>query len=108
MEQSLAIDPVSRFLAALRDCHSDMVEVFTRGQCYSLFLLLRTVWPDAEAWFSKIEGHVYIKIDGAFYDIRGKHFRPPADLKRLDHKNGDRPHRWGGRDKFRMSLDQTS
>ena len=93
---------VQRFLSALRDTHPDMVDVFTKGRCYSLFELMRTVWPQARAHYSAIECHVYVDIDGSIFDIRGRHFKPPADLDLLDHRRGDKPHRWGKRDARRI------
>ncbi len=90
------------FLAALRSAHPDMVDLFRKGQCYSLFLVVRTIWPQAQALYSAIEGHVYFEIDGKTYDIGGRAYRLPDDLAPLEHKRGDPPHRWGGRDRRRL------
>lgn len=95
---------VIRFLDALRASHQDMETVFTQGQCYNLFLLMRTVWPEAKAFYSMAEGHVYVEVGGAFFDIRGRHFSPPKDLAQLNHQRGDRPHRWGKRDPRRLPI----
>lgn len=94
---------VTLFLAELRASHPDMVALFTRGRCYSLFLIMRRVWPQAEAYYSEEEGHVYVKISGAFFDIRGRHFSVPKDLVRLNHRGRDKPHRWGKRDSRRLT-----
>lgn len=94
---------ITRVLDTLRDTHPDMADMFLHGRCYSLFLLLRLFWPQAQAYYSKLEGHVYVAIDGAIFDIRGRHLAPPLDLDLLDHRNGDRPHRWGKRDHRRLS-----
>ncbi|TNE43414.1 MAG: hypothetical protein EP341_11370 [Sphingomonadales bacterium] len=93
-----------QFLSTLRDAHPDMVDLFTKGQCYSLFLIMRTIWPSAEALHSQSECHVYVMIDGMIYDIRGKHLKPPADLAPINYSRGDKPHRWGPRDKRRFVL----
>ena len=84
-------DPVERVLDAIRRVER---ERFLNGHCYSLFLILRAIWSDAECHYSEDEGHVYTKINGKFYDIRGKHVNVPEDLKPLDHKQSYRPHRW--------------
>lgn len=94
---------VTRFLDALRASHQDMEAMYTQGQCYNLFLLLRTVWPQAQAFYSMAEGHVYVKIGGAFFDIRGRQFSLPKDLAPLNHRRDDKPHRWGKRDARRLT-----
>lgn len=97
-------DPIERLLAALRSGWPHMVPLFTQGQCLTMFHALRAIYPQAEAWYSRIEGHVYTKIDGRFYDIRGRHLRTPADLEPLDWRHGDRPHRWPKRDMRILTL----
>ncbi len=87
-----------RLLAELRATHPDIEDLFRFGQCYALWKIVRTVFPGAECLYSMTEGHVYIRLDGRLYDIRGHHLRGPADLEPLDHRRGDRPHRWGKRD----------
>ena len=39
------------------------------GNCYQFYEILKTIFPDAEPYEN---GHVLTKIDGEFYDIRGK------------------------------------
>lgn len=97
-------DPIERFLASLRSGWPDMVPLFMQGQCLTMFLALRAIHPQAEAWYSFREGHVYTKIDGRFYDIRGRHLRLPTDLHLLDWKHGDKPHRWPKRDMRILAL----
>ena len=72
------------------------------GRCYSFFLILRSVFPEAEPWYSKTEGHVFTRIEDRFYDIRGLHLRAPKDIEPLDHQNGHKPHRWGKVDPRRL------
>ena len=91
-----------QFLDMLRAAHPDMQWMFTHGQCYNLWRIVRTVFPEANCLYSTEEGHVYIEYQGQLYDIRGKHVRGPKDLKPLDHQKRDKPHRWGGRDTRRL------
>lgn len=49
---------------------------FTRGGCFHLYLMLLEVFPEAEPYYSFVEGHVYTKIGVGFYDIKGKHRNP--------------------------------
>jgi len=66
-------NPIERFLARLRDVHPIMLYIYQRGGCYELFLMLREIWPEAEAWYAEAEGHIYTKIGNHWYDIRGQH-----------------------------------
>jgi hypothetical protein len=63
---------VERFLATLRDSVPDAVNVFTTGNCFKLYLLLRTIYPQARPYYRIAAGHVYTEIDGDYYDIEGK------------------------------------
>jgi len=93
-------------LAALREAHPDMQSLFLEGQCYNLWRIVRTVFPEAGCLYSMAEGHVYIGYQGKVYDIRGKHVRAPLDLQPFDHRCRDKPHRWGARDQRRLEQEQ--
>lgn len=88
-----------KLIDAIKSSHPSMERLYREGQCYNFFRIIRSVRPTAVAWYSMSEGHVYTQVGRAFYDIRG--YRPyiPADLHVLDHRHGDRPHRWGKRDR---------
>lgn len=79
------------FLSELRDV-PEMEELFLHGNCYRLWKIVRTIWPDARPMHDPIDGHVYIELWGKIYDIRGRNLRPPK-LEPLDHTR--RPDRWG-------------
>lgn len=57
-------------IAAIRDLHSKMVPICTRGSCMRFHLVLRKLYPVAECWFNI--DHVITKIGGRFYDITGQ------------------------------------
>lgn len=99
---------IERLLSELRDAHPDMTEVFQTGSCFNLFKILRVFFPEAQAHYSRIEGHVYVEIDGAFYDIRGKHLMLPPDLAPLDFRTGHRPHRWKNPSQRRAPMTELS
>jgi len=90
-------DALERLLHELRNTHPQMQNLFLEGKCYNLWLIVRTVFPDAQCWYSKVQGHVYIKYNKKFYDIRGKRLKwsLPDDLQPLDHREWHQPHRWG-------------
>lgn len=97
-----APDRIDVALASLRDGWPDMVDLFMRGQCLTLAMMLRGFFPEAAIMYSRGEGHVYTDIGGRLYDIRGRHSRAPDDLAPLDFAHGDRPHRWAKRDARRL------
>ena len=85
---------ILNFLSALRDTDPvGMVEIYTKGKCYHIFLILKTIFPQAECWYSRGQGHIYTKINSNFYDIKGIHYKLPKDIEKLCHKVGHRPHR---------------
>ena len=88
---------ILRLLAALRGAHEHMEAIFLRGSCYELYLILRVIHPDAEPWLR--EGHVYTRIDGRFYDIRGQALLSAAEQRktRPGFVRTQRPHRWRDR-----------
>ena len=92
------------FLARLREAHPDMETIFRRGSCYHLWLIVREALPDVECWYDSNEGHVYLKHEGRFYDIRGRlNDTRGTNLAPLDHKRGHRPHRWSSASSSRLS-----
>ena len=56
----------------LRDTHPDFSHIFKNGGCYRFHKLVSCVFPEAEAYYDPIEGHVYTLIDGRFFDISGE------------------------------------
>lgn len=58
------------FLSVLRTLHPELENKCLRGSCFKLYLLLKEIWTDAEAWYDS--DHVITKIDDKFYDIRGE------------------------------------
>lgn len=100
----LGPDRIERAMSALRGGWPDMEALFMSGQCLTLALMLRSIWPDAEILYSRAEGHVYTRIDGRLYDIRGRHLVGPGDLAPLDWREGDRAHRWSRRDMRRLTV----
>jgi hypothetical protein len=61
---------ILNFITAVRESFGGSIAVYTMGNCYQFYEILKTIFPDAEAYESG--GHVWTKIDGKFYDIRGE------------------------------------
>jgi len=79
---------VLNLISTIRASFGASIAVYTCGNCYQLYEILKMVFPDAEAFESK-SGHVFTKIDGEFYDIRGKldinqPLIPITDSKRIE------------------------
>ena len=60
---------ILNIIAAIRQSHSCMVDVFTKGSCINLFEILHLIYPESEAYFNI--DHVITKIGGKYYDITG-------------------------------------
>lgn len=60
------------FIEELRSHRKDSVVAYTEGDCYKLYKLLKLVWPEAEAWYDFVKGHVLTQIGQTFYDIKGE------------------------------------
>ena len=62
---------LKQFLSVLRQAHPLMGKIFTQGGCYQLFEIIKAVFPDAEAFYDPVIGHVYTLHGGKYYDIKG-------------------------------------
>ncbi len=80
----------------LRESHPMMTRIFTNGSCYQLFLILKTVFPQAVCWYDPVIGHAYTEIDGRFYDITGRIYNLPQHAQPFCKENWPKhaPHRW--------------
>ena len=47
-----------------------MENIFLYGSCMNMFCILRTVYPNAKAWYNA--NHIITEIEGKFYDITGE------------------------------------
>jgi hypothetical protein len=88
-------DKIERFINLIRDTHSSIETIYCYGGCYQFFLILREMYPTAEAWYSWQEGHVYTKIGKYWYDIRGKYLKIDKDARKMGKDEFiRRPDRW--------------
>lgn len=58
------------FIKAIRESFSSSVVVYTYGNCYQFYEILKCVYSEAEAYYDG--NHVWTKIDGKYYDITGE------------------------------------
>lgn len=64
------MNKVEQFIATIRDSFIGSQQVYTEGSCYHFYLILKNVFPDAQAWYD--QDHIVTEIDGHFYDITGE------------------------------------
>ena len=64
------MNKVETFISRVRDSFIGSQQVYTEGSCYHFYLILKEVFPDAEAYFDA--DHIITKIDDKFYDITGE------------------------------------
>lgn len=69
-------------IATIRSAHSYMSEIFLYGSCLNFFCILKSIYPEAEAYFNV--DHVITRIDSRCYDITGavnaKGYKPITDF----------------------------
>ena len=82
-------------IALIRCSHPDMKEIFTKGSCWSMFLILKEIWPSSIAYYDRTGGHIITRIGESFYDICGliEEHKIPENLIRLPHPDF-RPWEW--------------
>ena len=61
---------VLEFIKTIRSSFGAAAAVYTMGNCYQFYEILKVVFPEAVAY--ETGGHVYTKIGDDFYDIKGK------------------------------------
>ena len=58
------------FITTIRSSFCSSIAIYTQGNCYQFYEILKVVFPNAEPYFDG--NHVWTKIDNDFYDITGK------------------------------------
>lgn len=59
-------------IEAIRSSFIGSEDVYTKGSCYQLHLILKAVYPQAKQWVLDSPLHIFTEIDGKFYDIYGE------------------------------------
>ena len=63
-------EKVLNFITTIRASFGGSIAIYTHGNCYQFYEILKQVFPEAEPY--DVGGHVWTKIDGKYYDIRDK------------------------------------
>jgi len=78
---------ILNFITTIRESFGSSISIYTMGNCYQFYEILKVVFTNSEPYFDG--NHVWTKIDGNFYDIRGKleivhkSLRPLIDTERI-------------------------
>lgn len=67
------------FIEALRKATGR--KMWTHGNCYQLYLILKTQYPEAIAYYNG--DHIYTEINGTMYDINGQHDKNDLNVYKL-------------------------
>lgn len=79
---------VLSFIKVLRRSFPDCSIVFRFGACYSLYLILKEVFPSAKAYFDdKERDHILTCIEGRYYDIQGETLKEIEGISPLTEKD---------------------
>ncbi len=60
------------FLDLLRESFVGSQEVYTQGSCYHVYLMLKSIFPQAVPYYMERPYHIVTEIEGKFYDIDGE------------------------------------
>ena len=60
---------ILNIISSIRNSHSKMEDIFLKGSCLNLYLILRNIFPEAVPYYNS--DHIITKIDDRFYDIKG-------------------------------------
>ena len=75
LREAMTCDVINNFLRTLRESDFYIEHIYTRGGCYQLYKILKTLWPEAQPYaLGKGKGmaHVATKICGLLWDISGE------------------------------------
>lgn len=57
-------------IEGIRNSFDTSVQTYTRGKCYKFYLILRSIFPHATAYYNS--DHIITKIRDKYYDITGE------------------------------------
>lgn len=65
-------EKILSFLKALKDSDFFIEYIYTRGGCYQLYNVLKSLWPSAQPYLGVHMAHVITKIGDCYFDIHGE------------------------------------
>lgn len=62
---------VLKFITTLRESDKYIETIYLNGGCYQFYLVLKSLYPEAEPFITPTKDHIVTYIGGVYYDIRG-------------------------------------
>ena len=69
-------------IKAIRESFGASISVYTMGNCYQFYEILKVAFPEAEPYWDG--SHVWTKIGDRFYDIKGEADLSERKLEYMD------------------------
>lgn len=66
------MQPLLEFLKELKYSYHLNAKIYTEGSCFRLYKILQSLFPQAKPYYSQLDGHWIVEIEGKFYDINGE------------------------------------
>lgn len=63
---------IELLIKCIRESFVGAEDAYLKGSCYQLFKILKSVYPEANAWISDSPLHVISEINGKYFDINGR------------------------------------
>lgn len=60
------------FLKEIKYSYYLNAKIYTEGSCFRLYKIIKTIYPQANPYYSKMDGHWITEVDGKYYDINGE------------------------------------
>jgi hypothetical protein len=70
-------------IKAIRESFGGSIAIYTMGNCYQFYKILKSIFKESEAYYDG--NHVWTKIEGKFYDIRGEKNLRDRRLEAVDY-----------------------
>lgn len=101
------IDP-DVVIGFIRESFQDAAFVYTNGSCFEFYKILKSIFPQAEAWWNV--DHVWTEIDGVWYDITGRREEGSdgLTLMKIDQRAYERANEWKHRSLWRIRYPTTN
>lgn len=97
LQEAFQCDIVNNFLKALRESDFFIRHIYTRGGCYQLYKILKTLWPEAQPYaLGSWDGmsHVATKICGLLWDIDGEVMDGDGEFHLMEPKEMEMAEEW--------------
>lgn len=65
------INDLCLIIQSIRESDYYIEHIYMRGGCYKFYLILKSIYPDAEPFIHQDKDHIVTKLSGKLFDIRG-------------------------------------